>query len=603
MVRPIVLARAYPSAVSFPGRGTNRCAMKFLCEQCKAKYQISDDKVAGKTVRMKCRKCGHMIEVKAEVTETSVSKSLPPPDGIATVPEAPKSGPQAGTAAGQPKAPLKPAAARPGSLATSLSAARPGAPRPPAASMAREGALAGAFQKQVSGASHKKDDEISAALDMLEMSSEWYVAINGVPVGPVRVSELRRKASMGAVTEDSLVWQEGLEEWRPVRSVTELAQLVREAAAGGRPSLIPPEPRASTPPPPPMAQPTPGVTTAVAPRPPLARAAPPPRAPSRPEAPPAAAVARSNVVPITSRLATAEKLDVGVGVPATDAVRASLDAAPFPAPLPQPERPPPPVAAVDPFAVPSLAPPQTATPAPPAPGSIANVSGAVALPPAEVPPKKAPPWIAIAMLVLAATFGVTAAIVLFLRAPPAPIIVQAPPSAQPTPPPPSASAPPPPADSVAAAPSASVEKPGPVAVRGGGGGGGPRPAAAAGGGNKLDLGDLLKGPGGAPVAGPGGGGGGGGGSSSLSSSQIESVVHGHAPGVKRSCWEKVGSQSNTVNVTCHVVIAGSGAVQSVSANGDDATVSKCIENAIRGWSFPPSGGTTNVDIPFHFVRQ
>ena len=47
--------------------------VKFLCDQCKAKYQISDDKVAGKTVRMKCRKCGHMIEVRAAVTGTSVA--------------------------------------------------------------------------------------------------------------------------------------------------------------------------------------------------------------------------------------------------------------------------------------------------------------------------------------------------------------------------------------------------------------------------------------------------------------------------------------------------------------------------------------------------
>ena len=53
--------------------------MKFLCDQCKAKYQISDEKVAGKTVRMKCRKCGHQIEVRAAVTESSVSTSLPPP--------------------------------------------------------------------------------------------------------------------------------------------------------------------------------------------------------------------------------------------------------------------------------------------------------------------------------------------------------------------------------------------------------------------------------------------------------------------------------------------------------------------------------------------
>src|SRR6185436_16488924 len=39
--------------------------MKFLCDQCKAKYQIADENVQGKTLRMKCRKCGHIIEIRA----------------------------------------------------------------------------------------------------------------------------------------------------------------------------------------------------------------------------------------------------------------------------------------------------------------------------------------------------------------------------------------------------------------------------------------------------------------------------------------------------------------------------------------------------------
>ncbi len=38
--------------------------MRFSCENCQAKYQVADEKVAGKTIRMKCRKCGHAIEVK-----------------------------------------------------------------------------------------------------------------------------------------------------------------------------------------------------------------------------------------------------------------------------------------------------------------------------------------------------------------------------------------------------------------------------------------------------------------------------------------------------------------------------------------------------------
>src|SRR5271167_819765 len=101
--------------------------MRFLCEQCKAKYQIADDKVVGKTVRMKCRKCGHMIEVRAEVTETSVASDRP-----------------AAPAAGQPAPPrpaVKPAPPRSTALAASLTSARPAAPKP--------GALAGAFRTNV----------------------------------------------------------------------------------------------------------------------------------------------------------------------------------------------------------------------------------------------------------------------------------------------------------------------------------------------------------------------------------------------------------------------------------------------------------------------
>ena len=60
--------------------------MKFVCDNCKAKYQIGDDKVAGKTLRMKCRRCGHMIQVAATVTESSVSQKLPTEPAAGSVP-------------------------------------------------------------------------------------------------------------------------------------------------------------------------------------------------------------------------------------------------------------------------------------------------------------------------------------------------------------------------------------------------------------------------------------------------------------------------------------------------------------------------------------
>ena len=52
-----------------------------------------------------------------------------------------------------------------------------------------------------------------------------------------------------------------------------------------------------------------------------------------------------------------------------------------------------------------------------------------------------------------------------------------------------------------------------------------------------------------------------------------------------------------------MTIAPSGAVQNVSAAGNDPAVAKCIEQQLRSWSFPPPGEVKQVQIPFVFVRQ
>ena len=37
--------------------------MKITCQSCQSKYTVSDEKVQGKTVKIKCRKCGATILV------------------------------------------------------------------------------------------------------------------------------------------------------------------------------------------------------------------------------------------------------------------------------------------------------------------------------------------------------------------------------------------------------------------------------------------------------------------------------------------------------------------------------------------------------------
>ena len=51
--------------------------MKFICPSCKAKYQIADEKIADRSVRMKCRKCARVIRISKQGVELSESG---PPD-------------------------------------------------------------------------------------------------------------------------------------------------------------------------------------------------------------------------------------------------------------------------------------------------------------------------------------------------------------------------------------------------------------------------------------------------------------------------------------------------------------------------------------------
>jgi predicted Zn finger-like uncharacterized protein len=501
--------------------------VKFLCEQCKAKYQIADEKVVGKTVRMKCRKCGHLIELRSEITESRVmADSLP-----LSVP------------VGHPEASARPVPRphppRPSALATSLT--RPIGAKPDRAA----GGLAGAFKTSV-----QREDEASAPFDMSELSpgSDWYVAINGVPVGPVRTAEIRRKAVLGAVGEDSLVWQEGLDEWRPLKSFPELAATIRGAAAA-RPSFAPPPPEARFTAPPPQrasSRPAPGITKGLGPKPSTYAAAPP---------------ARSNVVALSSRLATAEKLPEsarGSTVEAASALVAPVSVAP---------------AAAQPIAVPAAAP-------------------LPSFPPPR--PRRSVPWIPIGMVVMAGAFGVTLAI---QRAapPPPPVVVQAPAPASAPP-----HVAPPPAPTVGdvpvpeTAPTSTSKMPTGVTAN--------QKAAPATSspGRSLDLHGLgttvalsddsnLDGP---KAAGQ-----------CLSEGQVQRVVQLHQVTVRRACWERSGTTRASVNINVMLTVAGDGSAQGVSATGDDPAVAHCIENDVRSWRFPAMGCTQRTAIPFKFLLQ
>lgn len=245
--------------------------MRFSCENCQAKYQVADEKVAGKTIRMKCRKCGNSIEVKpvqaaepstfaADLGATEQHPIAPPPEtrlgeGIAAHSLASPSfpGPEAGPASRLPFD------------------SSPGFDRAPESLRLALGAEA---------------SDLPAHF--------WYVAIGGAPVGPIALAEVVAKAREGLVNDRSLAWREGLAEWQPVAQLPELLEAIGpalQAAPAPRSAAFPPAP----------ATVVPGVASpVVAPAAPLAPAAPAaPPSPAKKEAPHAATLAAQ---PISNEL-------------------------------------------------------------------------------------------------------------------------------------------------------------------------------------------------------------------------------------------------------------------------------------------------------------
>lgn len=238
--------------------------MNFLCDNCKQKYHVADEKVRGRAItRFKCKKCNHIIEFRgdmlddvaapaggdesAAITLNSVvttPPSAPPPANTTAprpAPAAPMGRARAGTmtasavtaqraataAPAAPRSPTTPApappAARPRPATTSAPAfgstgfgARPSSTSSPRTATARVDPL------------HAGDASAAAILNATETG--WYAGIRDLPVGPLTRKELVAKVQAGDVSPDTLVWREGLDDWRPLRNVAELGDIIRLAA-------------------------------------------------------------------------------------------------------------------------------------------------------------------------------------------------------------------------------------------------------------------------------------------------------------------------------------------------------------------------------------
>lgn len=218
--------------------------MRFVCDNCRAQYMISDDKIGAKGVKIRCKKCGKQIVVR--------------PAGAA----APKD-------EGAPAAESTAAAASNGAPSSNAAGALASLGTPPEGGLfndMEEDEIGAVFDQVLSTGSQKipagepakeakpttpdavrkladaedEPDEPKAAAP----ANDWYVAIDEKQVGPLTVEKMKEHWERGEVGPDSLCWRQGFGDWIPLSEVTELASVLSPRPA--KPVIVAPSPVSSS---------------------------------------------------------------------------------------------------------------------------------------------------------------------------------------------------------------------------------------------------------------------------------------------------------------------------------------------------------------------
>lgn len=168
--------------------------MKFICEKCKTKYSISDEKVKGKILKIRCKNCSNIIVVREPRKRRTTGVQRKKAESRENVLERAFDGafkdPQGG--------------ASPVQLAPVL------APDLGPSSAADE------FEPEATRLSEPPDFQDAAG------EEEWYLAVDGSQFGPMGLAELCSRIKRGETGPEAYVWRDGYDDWVDIVDVPEL---------------------------------------------------------------------------------------------------------------------------------------------------------------------------------------------------------------------------------------------------------------------------------------------------------------------------------------------------------------------------------------------
>jgi predicted Zn finger-like uncharacterized protein len=237
--------------------------MRFVCDSCAAQYMISDEKVGAKGVKVRCKKCSHVIHVRPEGGAGASGAA----DAAAEADDPSFTGPPADEKTQAMQNPFL-NGMDDDELGAAFDQALGGAPAKAKGSSEEdlinsqlgEGGAAdeGDSTRVMDLGAVKKLAEASGLMGVQEskrreasppepkpatVSHEWFVAIDEKQTGPLTAEKLKELWDRGEVGPENLTWRAGMADWVPMSEVSELTPILAPRPA--RPVIVAPAPMAA----------------------------------------------------------------------------------------------------------------------------------------------------------------------------------------------------------------------------------------------------------------------------------------------------------------------------------------------------------------------
>ena len=222
--------------------------MQFSCESCKTQLQIADEKVRGKRLIVRCKRCGAKIAISDPALGPARPRlvSVPPAAG-AVLPAAARP-----AVAPSPIAPPSAAAAP-----TAAAASRDALPRDGDSDTDSTRAMDSDLLEQALQASKVEEPPERAAAPSASARPApaakpqtpppavepadvplWFAMLHGKQQGPLTRAELRARTDEGEVGPRTYLWKDGMDAWQRAKDLPDLQELFPQLPDA--PSLPPP---------------------------------------------------------------------------------------------------------------------------------------------------------------------------------------------------------------------------------------------------------------------------------------------------------------------------------------------------------------------------